>query len=126
MASAITADCIGSYIFGLEPVFNFEINVDEGLPLSRMWMVIVLGLILGAFGVLFNKTVLFVQNCFKRIKLKWIRVFVPFSTVLILAIWLPEALGSGHKLIGLAGEGAGYRSSDRRNFYRGDKLFGRI
>ena len=106
MASAITGDCIGSYIFGLEPVLDFEINVDEGLPLNRMWMVIVLGLILGVFGVLFNKTILIAQDCFKRLKLKWIKVFVPFAIALLLAIWLPEALGSGHKLIGLAGEGA--------------------
>jgi len=106
MASAITADCIGSYIFGLEPVFDFGNSVDEGLPLNRLWMVVLLGLILGAFGVLFNKTILVVSGYFKKIKFQWIKVAVPFAAVLILALWLPEALGSGHKLVGLAGEGA--------------------
>lgn len=105
MASAITADCIGSYIFGLEPVFDFGASVDEGLPLNRLWMVVVLGVILGGFGVLFNKTVLAAQSCFKRLKRQWIRVAIPFFMALLLAVFLPEALGSGHNLVGDAGEG---------------------
>ncbi len=105
MASAITADCIGSYIFGLEPVFDFAVSVSEGLPLSRLWMVIILGLILGVFGVFFNKTITMAQTFFKRLKPNWIKIIIPFVIVILLAIVLPQALGSGHKLVDMAGEG---------------------
>lgn len=106
MASAITADCVGAYIFGLEPVFDFDISVAQGLPLNRIWMVIILGVITGAFGVCFNKTIAISQKFFAGLKPKWLKAAVPFAAVLLLAIVLPEALGGGHKLVGQAGDGS--------------------
>lgn len=103
MASAITADCIASYIFGLKPVFSF--TVTQGMPLELIWMVMILGLILGVFGVIYNKTTFLVQDVFSRFRPFLRKIAVPFVMVMVLAAVLPEALGSGSDLIGSAGEG---------------------
>ncbi len=105
MASAITADCIGSYIFGLEPVFDFGTSVDEGLPLGRIWMVLLLGILMGAFGAFYNKTLDYTQDVFGKLKTTGQKMIIPFTAIVILAATLPEALGSGHKLIEETGEG---------------------
>lgn len=103
MASAITADCMSSYLFGLKPVFGF--TVASGMPLSRIWMVLILGIVLGAFGVFYNKTTFFTQDLFKRLNPFFGKLIVPFVMVIILAFALPEALGSGSSLIGPTGLG---------------------
>ncbi|MBQ9961038.1 MAG: ClC family H(+)/Cl(-) exchange transporter [Firmicutes bacterium] len=105
MAAAIAADSIGTYIFGLEPVFDLGTSVHAGLPLGRMWMVIILGVVMGAFGVFYNKTIEFAQDMFGKLKTPEQKLAIPFAVILLLAIVLPEALGSGHELIEDAGEG---------------------
>ena len=97
MAAAITADCIAAYIFGMQPIFEF--TVSEGLPLERMWLVIVLGIVLGVFGVLYTKTTFFTQDTFAKISPTVKRLVIPFVMVMALVILMPEALGSGNSLI---------------------------
>lgn len=104
MASAITADCVGSYIFGLKPIFDFA--VSNGLPLNRIWMVLLLGVILGVFGVFYNKTTFFTQDVFAKINPIVSRFIIPFLMIMILAFAMPEALGSGSSLIEPAGSGS--------------------
>lgn len=99
MAAAITADGVGTYLFGFEPVLSFALDADEGLPISRIWMVILLGLILGALGVFFNKTVKVCCNLFKGLKPKWIKTVIPFVFLFALAIWMPEALGGDYGIL---------------------------
>ena len=97
MAAAITADCIAAYIFGMKPVFEF--TVSEGLPLDRMGLVIILGVALGLFGVLYTKATFFTQDTFAKISPVAKRIVIPFVMVIVLAILIPEALGSGNSLI---------------------------
>ena len=104
MASAITADWIASYIFGLRPVF--DLTITNGLPLSHYWMVIVLGTLLGAFGVFYNKAIAFSQNCFVRIRKGWLKAAIPCGCIILLAAFYPTALGSGHSLVGHVGSGS--------------------
>ena len=103
MASCITANCISSYIFGLKPVFDF--TVVNGMPLNRLWMVLILGIILGAFGVFYNKTTFFMQDVFKKINPVVAKIVIPFVMIVTLAIFLPHAVGSGADLIEPAGQG---------------------
>ena len=97
MAAAITADCIAAYIFGMKPVFEF--TVSEGLPLDRMWLVIVLGVALGLFGVLYTKTTFFTQDIFAKVPPIFKKLIIPFVMVILLVFLVPEALGSGNALI---------------------------
>ncbi len=65
MAAATTADFVTAYIIGLDPVFGFQIN--HSLPLRHYWAAILLGLILGVFGCLYNRTIARMQDIFDRI-----------------------------------------------------------
>lgn len=97
MAASVTSDFVSSYIFGLSPVFG--LHVGGRLPLSRYWMVILLGIILGAFGVFYNWMTGVVQDGYDKLPRKYMRVAVPFVCVIGLAICYPYVLGSGHGLV---------------------------
>ena len=97
MAAAITADCIAAYIFGMKPIFEF--TVSDGLPLNRMWLVIILGVALGIFGVLYTKATFLTQDLFAKISPAVKRVAIPFVMVITVAVLVPAALGSGSALI---------------------------
>lgn len=104
MGASISADCVASSFFGLEPIFNFG-EIGQ-LPLPRYWQVALLGVILGAFGVFYNRTIAFMQDFYGGLKPKWMKAVVPFVWVLTLAILWPEMLGSGHHLVGETADGA--------------------
>ncbi|MCI6011749.1 MAG: ClC family H(+)/Cl(-) exchange transporter [Firmicutes bacterium] len=103
MAAAVCADCIVSSIFGLSPVFHFEEILQ--IPLSRYWMVALLGILLGAFGVFYNRTISFMQDFYGKLKPIWMKAAVPLVMVVALAFLWPEMLGSGHHLVGEAASG---------------------
>lgn len=103
MVSTITADWVASYIFGLRPVFS--LTVSNSLPLSHYWMVLILGVIMGAFGVFYNRCIALSQDFFGMLKPAWVKAALPFVAVILLAVFYPQALGSGHNLVSFAGEG---------------------
>lgn len=103
MAAAISADGVASYMFGLEPVFQFE--EIGNMPLSRYWMVALLGILLGAFGVVYNQMIAFMQDFYSRLKPAWLKAVIPFAMVVALAVWYPHMLGSGHSIVGETGAG---------------------
>ncbi len=98
MAASVSSDFVSSYIFGLKPVF--ALYVDGKLPLSRYWMVLLLGVILGAFGVFYNWMTARVQDLYGKLPRRSLRVLVPFLLVIPLAVFYPLVLGSGHSLVG--------------------------
>lgn len=105
MASSITADVISRNIFGLKPVFDF--SGIAMMPLKNYWLVPVLGLILGLFGVLYNLCVDKAQNLYDKIKIPYIKTAIPFMLAGILGFVWPAVLGGGHGLItGLTGQTA--------------------
>ena len=103
MAAAITSDWVASYIFGLRPVFL--LTISNSLPLSHYWMVLILGVIMGAFGVLYNRCIALSQDFFTMLKPAWIKAVLPFAAIVLLAVFYPRVLGSGHDLVSFAGEG---------------------
>lgn len=98
MAASVASDFVSSYIFGLTPVFG--LYADGKLPLSRYWMVLLLGVILGAFGVFYNWMTARVQDLYGRLPRRSMRVLIPFLLVILLAVFYPLVLGSGHHLVG--------------------------
>ncbi len=65
MAASAASDFVAANVFGLTPVFGFEI--EHSLPLSQYWAVILVGIVVGFFGIIYNKTIAFMQNLFDRI-----------------------------------------------------------
>jgi len=96
---AITADFISKLVFGLEPVFH--IVLIDTIPLNQYWLIILLGLIIGCFGVIYNSTLLKTIALYKKIfanKLHY-RCVVPFVLAGLLGLTFPIVLGGGHHII---------------------------
>lgn len=99
MTASVTADFIASGLIGQEPVFQFE--VGNSLPQNYYWLLIVLGIIVGAAGVFYNWTMLKAQDLYKKPKClnETGRLLIAFLTAGVLGLLMPSVLGSGHNLI---------------------------
>lgn len=97
MAASVTSNFISSEIFGMSPVFDLKLS--SYLPLKYYWIIIIAGVFLGAFGVVYNKTTEFVQNLYDKIKTPAVRLIIPFMLVVPLAVIYPDVLGSGSELV---------------------------
>ncbi|HNU79766.1 MAG TPA: H(+)/Cl(-) exchange transporter ClcA [Bacillota bacterium] len=99
MAASITADVISKCFFGFKPVFNLQ--SISSMPLNNYIFVIILGMIMGVFGTLFNYILLKTQDLYNA--QKWLpqhmRPIIPFIMAGILGLILPEVLGGGHELV---------------------------
>lgn len=103
MASTITADFIASYIFGLKPIFTLK--VGQTMPLKYYWLIMILGIVLGVFGALFNKCLDMFQNLNKRPFIRPFRMIIPFGLLFVLGFIYPNAIGSGSHLVEIASTG---------------------
>lgn len=97
MASSITADFVSRNVFGLQPAFNLQISTM--MPLSTYGHVILLGVILGAMGVLYNNCLSMTQDLYMRIRVQAFRVLIPFLLAGIFGFTYPYVLGGGHSLV---------------------------
>ena len=98
-AASLAADYIAKEFFGLKPIFDFK--QISPIPLSKYVFLIILGIIVGLLGIVFNKTLFKSQEIFA--KLKWLsseaKIIVAFLIAGILGLVIPEALGGGHEII---------------------------
>ena len=99
MLSSLTADLISQRFFGQQPVFNF--TGVKTLPFHYYYHLLILGIIVGLLGVLFNKAIIFSQDLYSKMKFlkTQYRVFIPIAIAGILGLFLPQVLGGGHELI---------------------------
>jgi H+/Cl- antiporter ClcA len=99
LSAALSSDFIASSFFGLKPILNLK-NL-EVIPLQLYGFVVVLGIIIGVAGVVFNEVLLKTQNLYA--KQKWLpkemRIIIPLIISVFLGIFLPQALGGGNDLI---------------------------
>ncbi|AZT91279.1 ClC family H(+)/Cl(-) exchange transporter [Caldicellulosiruptor changbaiensis] len=99
LVASIVADFVSANFFGLRPVFRFKDLIS--LPLDKYFVLIILGIITGIFGVLFNKVLLATQKAYQKL------IFIPANLRPIIAFLiaglvgysLPDVLGGGHDLI---------------------------
>ena len=66
MTASVTADYICSHIMGIDPVFQFEL--DRFLPQELYWTLLLLGVLLGLMGALYNKVMTKAQDLYKKPK----------------------------------------------------------
>ncbi len=99
MTASVTADFIASGLIGLEPVFQFQL--EQFLPQKYYWLLIVLGIVVGAAGVFYNRAMLKAQDLYKKPKglNETGRILIAFLTAGVLGLVMPSVLGSGHHLI---------------------------
>ena len=99
MSAAVVADFISKQVFGLRPIFDF--NVPAAISLKDYWILIVLGIVLGLMGALYNKILLKTQWLYKRVNQLDIKIkmIFPFMIAGILGLTYPLVLGGGHSII---------------------------
>lgn len=105
MSAALTADLVSARFFGLSPVFH--VGEVTALPLEYYGYIIILGIIVAIFGVIFNRSILLSQDAYGRMGLipKTLRILLPFIIAGILAFLYPSALGGGHGIFDSLMEG---------------------
>lgn len=97
--ASLTADVISKYFFGLKPALSFALTPQ--LPEALYLLIIPLGIISGFVGVLINKGLLGFQMLYKKLP-KFLRPSIALLIALPCGIFLPQVLGGGQQIIGLA------------------------
>lgn len=98
ITSAVAADFISKQFFGLNPVFNFADTIP--IPLRNYWLLLLLGILLGAFGAFYNWFTLKTQDIYAKIKCSTsIKLMIPFLLAGILGLLFPVVLCGGHAVI---------------------------
>lgn len=99
MSAALTADFISKHFFGLKPIFDFTAITPLGL--ETYGFIVILGVIVGVLGAIYNSTLLKTLDIYN--KQKWLplefRPMIPFLIAGALVFIIPEVLGGGHSLI---------------------------
>ncbi|MDQ7093113.1 H(+)/Cl(-) exchange transporter ClcA [Desulfosporosinus sp. PR] len=99
LSAALSADFVTNEFLGMKPVLSFA-NLHD-FPLRYYFFIILLGIIIGFLGVVFNKTLLKSQDLYAR--QRWLPkkywVILPLLISVLLGLFLPQVLGGGHELI---------------------------
>lgn len=103
MAATITSDFVSRNVFGLQPVFTFEIT--QMMPLSTYGHVLLLGVIIGAMGVVYNTCLSRTQDLYQNISSQKIRLLIPFLLAGVFGFTYPYVLGGGHSLVEVLSSG---------------------
>ena len=103
MAASAVADYIAVNIIGLRPVFDFD--VEHRIPLRLYWAVVLLGVILGILGVIYNKLLDKMQDFFDRLGNKFISIGIMLMISFLMMFIYPTVLGSGNNLVKVISDG---------------------
>ena len=99
MAASLAADFVCKQFLGVAPAMEF--TGVEMFPLKYYWTLIILGILVGITGIIFNKGILKSQKIYGRFKKipTEIKVVIPFICTGLVGISTPILLGGGHELI---------------------------
>lgn len=101
LLASIMSDFVGRQIFGLQTAFNLlAIYPKAENPYFQLGLYIILGIIIAVFGKIFTMILLKSQDVFKMKKIpKFIKISVVMLMSLMIAYFLPDVNGGGHKLV---------------------------
>ena len=97
MAACISANFVSAYIFGLDPVFN--LSIPNRLPLKEYWILLIMGVLLGLLGNIYNNLMMKVLKTYDKLP-KALAIGVAFALAVIVMLFMPQALGGGHSVVG--------------------------
>ncbi len=102
--AALVSNFITSIIFGLKPSLGF--SVQGGLPLRYYAYLLLLGVLVGAVGILFNHALLSYKYMYSRLTCpSWFKTVATFATVGMVGYDIQFLLGGGNELVlGMAQE----------------------
>jgi H+/Cl- antiporter ClcA len=98
MSSALTADLVAKNFFGMRPALGF--HHLTAIPLHHYLFLVILGIVVGVLGSVFNWTLLKTQDLYSALKVpNYVKMLIPFAVAGIIGIFFPQVLGGGHGLI---------------------------
>lgn len=99
ISGCVASDFISKNIFGLHPVFNFQLK--SALPLKHYWMLVLLGIFLGLLGAFYNFVMLKGQDFYGKLPKipKQYQIILPFLSAGVVGYILPTVLAGGHAMI---------------------------
>jgi len=96
MVAAVISDSISRLIMGSGPIFNFSVT---DIPISDYWAILILGVALGLFGVVYNKVLLLSIKLFEKIKERRLRPMVAFLIAGVFGLLFPTVICGGDSMI---------------------------
>jgi len=98
LASAVSANVIALYVFGLQPVL--QVPYKYSLPIKYYWHLVVLGIVLGLMGRLYQICTLAMPSVFNLTRLpRYIQCIIPLILIVPLGMWVPQFIGGGNEII---------------------------
>ncbi|SNX53167.1 ClC family H(+)/Cl(-) exchange transporter [Thermoanaerobacterium sp. RBIITD] len=98
MVASLTATYITDTFLGLKTVFGIT-NLPI-VPFSHYAYLMVLGVIIGLGGILFNKALLESQDIYNRyVKIPQLKLIIPLVLSVVIGLFIPAALGGGESLV---------------------------
>lgn len=102
MAACISANFVSAYIFGLDPVFN--LSIPSRLPLKQYWILLIMGVLLGLLGNIYNNLMMKALKTYDKLH-KPLAIGVAFALAIVVMLFMPQALGGGHSVVGQIAHG---------------------
>lgn len=102
MAACISANFVSAYIFGLDPVFN--LSIPSRLPLKQYWILLIMGVLLGLLGNIYNNLMMKALKTYDKLP-KPLAIGVAFALAIVVMLFMPQALGGGHSVVGQIAHG---------------------
>ncbi len=94
LVSAIVSDFISKVIFGQSTVLTFPIH---NIPLVNYWLLIVLGVIIGLLGYVYNRGMVKSSDFVNGLKIpSWLKFVLVFVVSGVVALIIPEISDGGH------------------------------
>ena len=97
LIASITANYVSFVIMGAETSFSFF--VTESLPMNLIWLAILIGILTGLVGGLYNLLITKFQDLFKKIDSKILKYALLMGVTIIIGFSFFEGTGGGHGLL---------------------------
>lgn len=100
LIAAVVADFVSKFFFGQSTIFNFAC---PNIPLHYYWLLIVLGLLIGFAGFIYNWGMIKASDLwarFDKIPIE-LRLVITFVITGFVGLYIPSILAGGHTMMGI-------------------------
>lgn len=98
IVATVTADYTSKLFFGQSTIFNYD---TINFPLRDYWILVIMGIVMGICGILYNIGMLKMQDIYKKFKSvpDYIKMPVVFVLSGVVGIVLPQITCGGHSMV---------------------------
>ncbi|MCI5643317.1 MAG: ClC family H(+)/Cl(-) exchange transporter [Peptoniphilus sp.] len=97
LVASIVANYVSFVIMGAETSFSFF--VTKSLPMKLIWVAILIGILTGIVGGVYNYLITKFQDLFKKINSKFLKYALLMGVTIIIGFMFFEGTGGGHGLL---------------------------